>query len=907
MIKPIKVTHTEIIEALNRGATLVTANKRLAGVTRQIFEKANIDKGLEVWPTPKILPWSVWLQDLWEEAVVSGALVEQALLLTPQQELYIWKEKIAGSEGSPLLDINGTARQAQQAWQLMQAWQLNLNEATFGLNSDSSEFYKWATAFENDCQNNNWLSMAKLPAVMHHSAVKGLLSTPKELILSGFDELTPQQQSFISAIEESSCKVSWLQLAGLSGKAVRVACSDSRAEADLVARWARQCISNQPNASIGIVVPELQSKRNIIMQSLDKTLLPQSMKITESSESRPYNVSLGLPLTSYPIIETALQLTGLLLPTISLQDAGMILRSPFIRGWQEEGGTRALLDGQLRQNVGELNISLKTIRRHASKQDRHYTCPQLVKNIDACDKVIKKNHDKHTAAQWAEKIAALLKAFGWSAGRSLSSDEYQATEAWRDLLVSFATLDAITDTMDAAEVVSQLRSMAKARTFQPQSGNLPIQVLGVLEAEEMHFDYLWIMGLHDGIWPPAPHANPYLPITLQREAGLPHSSEDKELQVAQRSTQRLLNSATEVITSYPKRDGDNELRVSSLIANLDEFDQDALELSPAVSWAEEIYNSKNLGLLEVDPAPPLGGVAAKGGSSILKHQANCPFRAFAECRLGAKVPGDAGIGLNAMVKGQLIHTILENVWKTLETQEQLLKMEPPALKKLVHEITDAAVEKIAWQYPQTLIGRYRQLETERLCSRAIEWLDYEKTRPDFKVVAPEEKLVVEVVDGVEITVVIDRIDEQTKDGKKLVIDYKTGKVEPKQWFGDRPEDPQLPLYSMLAEGDIAAVVFAQVRANEMKFKGVAEADKLLPDVRSFESVRSIDIQTWNEVLSEWEKTLKRLAENFRDGDAAIDPKNEMKTCDSSYCKLKPLCRINELTQRDDVIAEMEQQ
>ncbi len=35
---------------------------------------------------------------------------------------------------------------------------------------------------------------------------------------------------------------------------------------------------------------------------------------------------------------------------------------------------------------------------------------------------------------------------------------------------------------------------------------------------------------------------------------------------------------------------------------------------------------------------------------------------------------NVGIGLNAMRKGKLIHEILENVWKELETQERLLAM-----------------------------------------------------------------------------------------------------------------------------------------------------------------------------------------------------------------------------------------
>ena len=910
MLQPEKVTQAEIIKFINDGATVVTANKRLAGVTRQIIEKTNIDKGLEAWPTPKVMPWNIWLQNTWEEAIVSGRLAPPALLLTPQQELSLWNEIIINSNGNPLLQTNGAARQAQQAWQLMQAWQIELDVDQFRYNDDSAEFKKWAIEFEKHCLKKNWLSMSRLINALYLNAEHGNLDVAKELILFGFDELTPQQQGILSILSDSGCDTHWVQLAGKQSKTVRVACNDTRHEAETVARWARQCIDDNPAATIGIIVPELQSKRNIILQALDKALLPQTLNPTENATARPYNVSLGAPLSSYSIIDVALKLLGLLTTTISMQDVGTLLRSPFIRGFQDEVDARALLDAQLRRKVGELDISLRTLRYYANKKDKEdkaevFTCLSLVKNIDAWNKAARKIKQNQTAARWAETFAILLKAFGWANGRILSSEEYQATEAWRDLLVSFATLDAVTDSMAASDALTQLRTLAKERTFQPQSGHLPIQVLGVLEAEEMQFDYLWIMGLHDGVWPPSPHANPFIPMPLQQNAGLPHSSEDKELQGAYRATERFLTSANEVIVSYPKRDGDNELRPSSLIKDIHEVQIDDLNLSQALAWGEVIHNSAETETLEHDQVPPLGDKPAKGGSSILKHQANCPFRAFAELRLGAKDLEAAGIGLSPMERGNLIHKILENVWKTLETQEHLLEMEPLNLKALVMQITEGAVDKITWRYPQTFTERFTEIEKERLCSRVIQWLELEKQRTPFKVIGKEVEKYVTLDSDTRIRVIIDRID-QLEDGRKLVIDYKTGVVSPGQWFSDRPEDPQLPLYSLATEGDISALAIAQIRAGEMAFKGVAEESGLLPNVGSFDKLRVKGIkETWEEVLEDWQTTINKLAKEFHDGSAVVDPKNNSKTCENTYCNLKSLCRINELTTLGVASTEME--
>ncbi len=47
---------------------------------------------------------------------------------------------------------------------------------------------------------------------------------------------------------------------------------------------------------------------------------------------------------------------------------------------------------------------------------------------------------------------------------------------------------------------------------------------------------------------------------------------------------------------------------------------------------------------------------------------------------------------------------------------------------------------------------------------------------------------------------IDRIDEMP-DGSLAVIDYKTSASvpSPSSWLGDRPSDPQLPLYALAVE------------------------------------------------------------------------------------------------------------
>ena len=140
---------------------------------------------------------------------------------------------------------------------------------------------------------------------------------------------------------------------------------------------------------------------------------------------------------------------------------------------------------------------------------------------------------------------------------------------------------------------------------------------------------------------------------------------------------------------------------------------------------------------------------------------------------------------------------------------------------------------------------------------------------------------------------IDRVD-RLEDGRLVIIDYKTGKMTPSGWFTERPDDPQLPIYTR-ADFDqpVAGVAFAVVKADEMRFSGVVAESGLLPGlpVRG-KSEAAMATETWPAVLGEWSAVCQGLANDFIAGHAAVHPKQGLKTCDNSYCDLAPLCRIH---------------
>lgn len=891
MISQTTGSYDTLLEALDVGATVVTANNRLARYVGQLHDDRKLQAGQQAWVTPDILPWGSWVQRLWEEACLSGAVQESPLLLTPEQERYLWEQIISQSVvGGSLNHLGGTVRDAQEAWKLIRGWRLPLRSEQFNYNANSEAFWEWASAFKKKCDQSGWLPEADLVSTLETSIREARLRLSGRLFLCGFDEFNPQQEELLEAVHVQGTEVQIIRLAGEQTDPLKVRFSDRREEAERMARWVRWQLETHDSVRIGIVVPNLSDQRERIVQALDEMLVPSCQQPGGADTARPYNLSLGLPLSQYPMVATALQLCRWAPPNLQIKSVSQVIRSPFIAQAESEAGPRALLDAKVRE-AGEPAVALQTLLCFAAAEGKPYCCPQLSLRLQRWSLMMGKLPRKQRLGFWAEHFAELLSALGWAeAERGLSSEEYQTLEAWQALLRSFASLETVATPVSRQMAVECLQRLADERTFQPKTDRVPVQVLGIIEATGMQFDYLWILGLHSGLWPVVSQANPFIPLPLQRKAQMPHSSAERELMVARRLTNRLLESGRQTVVSAPSRDGDEVLMMSPLVEQLTDLEPEALPGWSGSTWRRLVQLSGTLVELQGDLGPPVDSELVPWGSAIFKLQAACPFRAFAELRLGARSLGQTQLGLSASARGTLTHRTLEKLWSQLVSQQRLLETTDEQLEALVHCCVEQAIDDCARSYPQTFSPRFRALESQRLSRQIMEWLEIEKSRPSFQVILREQGYEANV-GGLRVHVRVDRVDELS-DGRLLVVDYKTGDVRSSQWIGERPDEPQLPLYSLVVDGPVAGVIFAQVKSGRMGWLGLSEEPDLVPGAIAYDQWRDgHDFLSWQDLLDEWKDTIARLGSEFRMGDARVDPKQFPTTC--MYCDLQSLCRVGE--------------
>ena len=560
--------------------------------------------------------------------------------------------------------------------------------------------------------------------------------------------------------------------------------------------------------------------------------------------------------------------------------------------------------------------------------------------------------------EWSERFRTVLEVFDWPGERARSSGEQQTVVRFHELLDEFGQLASATRSISRDNALQWFTELASRTAYRPADDDAVITITSALAAPVVTYDAIWIAGLHADAFPQPVQPDPFLPLPAQLAAGVPAASPGGRLLEAQALLAAWREGADELVLSAPARSEDLELLPSPMLAEWLESGEETIRHSGdapgpnvertidtaqgvsssavarvgdagerrgagkhgSVSATAVVADSVALGasvwlplrahrdgLLEtlddfVGPAWPTER-PLPSGTRTLELQNQCPFRAYAELRLGS-VPLDAPeLGIAADLRGQLLHHALQKLWQRLRDSRGLAAHSDASLDVVITRCVEEAADETMRRHPGKkpraktndaqgdLFGdpsRTPTLSREiRRTVRLIHTLcTLERERAPFRVDGTELDTSL-TLSGAQLHMRIDRVDA-LESGGRAILDYKSGRRKTTDWYGERPSHPQLLAYLAALSEDIVAMGTVNVTAREVRFDGIATAPELLPKLKGVEApFGTSPNEAWPFWRREWLSRIESLATAFVSGRAAVDPKAG--ACD--YCHVASICRI----------------
>lgn len=844
--------------------SLVVPTARLAAALRRRDARQRRGAGADVWAALDVLGLGAWVTRASAAGRCDGRLPAFAVLGQEQAQA-LWTSVIttetADEQGRPLAlrpaQSEALARLMAEAEDLVFAWDLGAAwRAPVPLTFEQQLARAWHKGFRERCRA---LGVGSRTMLLEACVARGVALASPHDGARGFAAAGPVLRGLLPSpvADTERGKVT-------ADYRVHASLDD---ECDAALDWARAARAEGEDGGIALVCVDTRSVDAVLARARRWQLA------AGQAVGAPADLNAPLArLPTAPLVEHALLLLQSLL-RVQPMDAAALVTSPFIAGARTEFGPRARLAARL-QAERPTPLTLAELYGAADAAG----CAALVTLLDGLKSLSGQATGRREMSGWVEFVTRWLAGWAWSGGEGLTAQERAAFDAWHRALDTVAALDLVLPRQSFAEALARLRAVTGGITDSERLAPDAIEILSLEEAAVLQPAQVWVLGLHDAAWPPVPASNPLLPPALLKRAGVPGSDAAADARRAQQLLDTLVRGARRAVLSYAQFDGDTPRRPSGALA------WPASPVAPAPSlfacWRPNTAPALLEPAPEDAPVPWSGAATARGGTGILAAQAQCAFRAFALYRLLAEEVEDAAPGIDPRLRGEIAHAAMAALWQRLRTQAAAQRLTPMERDEAIAEAVDAALDEVLAERPQFDL-RQRALEARRLQRLLTQSLEIDLARPPFEVVAIEAQHRL-VLGGLPLSMRVDRVD-RLEDGAELILDYKTGRVQRKDWALPRPVAPQLLAYALARDAvPLGGIGYAQLRPGDCQ---LVTEPKTLPGGAAPTDPREA-----------WRAELTRLGAAFVAGRAELDPRDGAKTCER--CGLQALCRVHELARHD---------
>ncbi|HEY2807297.1 MAG TPA: PD-(D/E)XK nuclease family protein [Steroidobacteraceae bacterium] len=863
----------ELSEHLQRGGTLLVPQHARVRAVALAYAAAELAPGACVWRSPDVLTPAAWARRS-AERLAQAAPGEWPRVLSATEEWLLWRESArAAAAAQPLLDAGALADSLRAAHD--EAALFGIRPAAAPAGTEAGLLHEACVAFEARCLSLQAVSAGMLlPRLVASPATEGVM-------LRGLAPVPPALRPLLAQLPPRAQPQATPRL---------VVCADPQEQADAITAWARAALDAGPRTRLAVVFPGPAGARERLAAQLRDALAPGAALAPETRV--PVGVEGGAAFAARALPAHAFTALEILLGREI--EIGVVASWLASLQWSAPPlAARAALALLLRQR-GLTTLALPELQGVLQLAPRHLQ--PAARELESRLKRARESLGSAAASprHWSERIERALAALGWP---GLPGGGVAAAERlrWRELLEDFGGLEGTLGILPQREALSLVRALAQHTTFNTGTEDVAVLILPALVDPVVHYDGIWVASLSADVLPQPVAPDPFLPRLAQVAAGIPGASlEGRRAQAAAQLA--AWSVATPALTlSYARREGDLELLPSALLSRLPPAAPAArlgwLPLRLHRSGAtESCADARGTTWNPLVPLPR--------GTRALTLQTECPFRAYAELRLGASEPERAEPGVTASQRGLLLHAALEALWRRLGGSAGLAGHEGAALERLIADCVAQAAQGRLVERP----GRRRRrtvpdaqfdffstlspalTRESRRAERLIrELCALERTRTPFAVAALEEGAEL-ALGGGRLSMRLDRVD--LVDGARVILDYKSGRPHTPDWYGERPSQPQLLAYLAALGGAVAGLATVHLTAGKICFSGVTGTAAVLPQVKAW-APQPGGLDSWALQQARWSEVVAGLIAAFLRGDAAVDPLPGV----CKHCHLADVCRI----------------
>lgn len=837
-------------------ATIVVPNGAAVATLNAALDHHAATLPQDSWLPPAVQSWNQYLAQRFDADALEGRGAGDAeLVLSPDQEVALWRQVIEADRRHDIRSPERAAQAAREAWLTQHLHDLPPAADGHALTDDVVAFRGWAAAYRERSAALAALEPARLLARAAAAVADDSDNhAPADLVAHGF--VTPPRG--ISR---------WFDRACVAPDDAAIACAGAAVDAIGVSAWPDR--ESELRAAFAWAADASRDGTRRVVIACDS--LAQDIELARraavdvlGSAALDDNGGVCFGIREGLCERPAMRLARLLLALDDIcawRDLSAVVLHPLLDEALTERAPRARFDLWLRAEQRD-ELPLRWVAEESERRE----CPVLHAILTALIARREEQPQRQLPSAWFEHFDQCLRVAGWPDYARPERIDRQVLRAWGDAGDRMSALDLVTPRITRAAAAAMVRRLLGEATVM-RSGSASLFVVAPEDALLVAPDAVWLVGCEAGWLLARNRTTPLLPLAQQRMAGVAGAAPAHDLAHARRLLQLISSTTATLQASFATRDGDLERMPSPLLPQLRTATLgDAAAVVPR-GWQQP---AAAIEVLVDTQGPAWTGGELRGGVGIVSNQGVCPFRAFARHRLGASAPEEPQPGIGARDKGTAVHAALAAVWQQIGDHAALAGLADDTRRALLRAAVHDALKppRSATALENSLVAA----ERDRLLELLDAWLEFERGREPFAVIAREEPIPLHAGE-LAFTARVDRV-ERRADGRHVIVDYKTGYCSDTVWDTPRMRDAQLPLYALSGQWTPGGVALAEINALKPRWIEWPEADG--------------DADAWRAQLEAWQTDIDEQAAAFAAGVATVDPKHGLNSC--RYCDQKLLCR-----------------